>query len=274
MSSRNGRYCAALGGLTVLLLAGSGAAQSVGQSKQRDAEQQGVKPPQYERHTGVALACAPSADGRNYTCYRDRPGEPPTIPERLGRWSFRLWRDPIAVLTLALFTIGGWQVEISRRTAKRQLRAYVALRDYRLHDGATMDPPQPHNVNRPGIIIQVANTGATPGYEVVHHARIEVRPLSEEKLLVTPETVNASKSYLPQNGLLTKTLELGRQLAPEELAGIRNRTHDIYIMGRVDYRDAFRRKRFTTYRVRYNGAYPPPREGQLVIYCDEGNDAN
>lgn len=276
MSCRYGRHVAALGGLIVgvCLVAGTVAAQGVGQAVQAKGEGQSGADPQGNRYAGIALSCAPSGNGQAYTCHRERPAEPLGFADHLGRVAFRGARDPIAILTLLLFVIGGLQVEISRRTARRQLRAYMGVNDFTFFDGATLDPPQPENFNRPGVILQIRNTGQTPAYDVFHNTRIEVRPVHEEGLLVTPGKIEMSKSYTPREGNLIKTVELGRQLAPQELDGIRNRTHGIYVMGRIDYRDTFRKARYATYRLRYNGAYPPPTQGQLVIFCDNGNDAD
>lgn len=272
MSNRNWRICVVLLGV-LSLSAGGVSAQTIVQSDQITGYQQSRETPVYEQQTGMSLKCEPSQDARNYTCYRDAPRDPPTIGQRIERWIFRLVRDPIAVLTLFLFLIGGIQIEISRRNGNRQLRAYLYVSDFQLIDAAHTDSPDPGMVNHPCILIQVANSGETPANDVFHHARLEVRPVVEESILPILIPGNISRSYIARGGVLTKTIWLGRQLAPQEIHGIETGTHAIYVMGRIDYRDAFKRKRHTTYRLRYVGPYPPPAGGQQIVFCDDGNEA-
>lgn len=272
MTRRNKRICVVLVGV-LGLSAGAVSAQNVGRADQITDHQQSRETPVSERRRGISLACEPSQDARHYICYRDAPRDTPTIGQRVQRWLFRLFRDPIAVLTLFLFLIGGIQIEISRRNGNRQLRAYLYVSDFQLIDAAHTDSPGPDTINHPCILLQVANSGETPANDVFHHARLEVRPVAEESLLPILIPGNISRSYIARGGVITKTIWLGRQLAPQEVSGIQTGTHAIYVMGRIDYRDAFKRKRYTTYRLRYVGPYPPPVSGQQIVFCDDGNKA-
>lgn len=274
MLSRNGRRVAALGGLILALLASPAAAQGVGQAEQPKAEQQQSQPQYADRKSSRALVCSRSANGQQdtYTC---KAGRQFSVAERLWRWVFRLGRDPIAVLTLALFVIGGVQVEISRRTAMRQLRAYLFIDQFVILDGKTMNPPVSDYDNHPTIHLSLRNTGETPAHDVFHALRLEVRPVHEERLIQVPEVAKASRSYVARNGTVNKRAELGRQMAPQETAGLQAGSHAIYVIGRVEYVDAFKRKRFVNYRLKWTGAYPPPNDNtQQMLFCDEGNDAN
>ena len=216
MANRNWRICVVLLGV-LCLSAGGVSAQAIEQSDQITDHQRPRDTPVYDHHAGISLKCEPGENAREYTCYRDAPHDPPTVGQHIERWIFRLVRDPIAVLTLVLFLIGGIQIEISRRNGNRQLRAYLYVSDFQLIDAAHTDSPDPGRINHPCILIQVANSGETPANDVFHHARLEVRPVVEEALLPTLIPGNISRSYIARGGILTKTIWLGRQLAPQEI---------------------------------------------------------
>lgn len=78
--------------------------------------------------------------------------KPPTIGRRIWRFIWRFGRDPIAVLTLGLFILGGIQLEIGRRTARAQLRPYVQAKQAVVEwhsEGAE-------------VVFTISNDGATP----------------------------------------------------------------------------------------------------------------
>lgn len=102
-------------------LASPGATQVVQADKRSQA---GNVPPAITKEATTA-ARPSSPDARPRTAQTQVPREPPTMVNRIQRWIWRFGRDPIAVLTLALFILGGIQLELSRRGSRRQLRPYV-----------------------------------------------------------------------------------------------------------------------------------------------------
>jgi hypothetical protein len=123
----------------------------------------------YER-VGLSLSCSPSPNGTDYVCYRKIEGAKPTTIGRIGRWLFRLYRDPIAVFTFALLCVGVYQVGIAQKTAHRQLRAYVIALP-----GAFL--AQDHATNlRFDAKPLLKNVGQTPAYNVRYNAVLRVLP--------------------------------------------------------------------------------------------------
>jgi hypothetical protein len=275
MSGCNRHRVAGFGGLVAaaLLLATPAATQIVGKTEQTNGEQQTGHSPQGERHSGISLACEPSSNAHNYTCYRDSPHDPPTLREKFGRFGHRFIRDPIAILTLALFLIGGWQVEISRRTAKRQLRAYVFADHVGISDGTHLKPPI-FQLGIPRTVIAIKNSGQTPAYGLRHWGGIEIKRLTEERTLVPPENMtDGSLSSIPTGGLNTKVAWFTRKLTTHEISEIKTCVSAMYVYGRIEYLDVFKRRHFTNYRLRHTGSWPPAADA-LLNFCDEGNDAN
>jgi hypothetical protein len=57
----------------------------------------------------------------------------------------------------------------------------------------------------------------------------------------------------------------------DEISEIRSFKKAIYVHGRIEYEDAFKRKRFTNFRLVYAGQYPPP-PSAVFSFCQEGNE--
>jgi hypothetical protein len=72
----------------------------------------------------------------------------------------------IATLLLALF--GFWQVMVSRKTAKQQLRAYVFISSAEINDIMSDQPT--------AVTIGVKNFGQTPAYKIAAWLRIDIVP--------------------------------------------------------------------------------------------------
>jgi hypothetical protein len=156
---------------------------------------------------------------------------------------------------------------------RRQLRAYVFLESSSLTDGATLEPPNDAFVNVPGCIMQFRNSGQTPAYQVVTWAAIDViEPINQNKLIV-PKLLIVGPGYLGANGTMPKMVRLPRVLTEEEIDDIRAGRREIYVYGRIEYRDAFKRKRFSNFRLHYGGQYPPGK-GFVMFICDNGNETN
>jgi hypothetical protein len=81
---------------------------------------------------------------------------------------------------------------------------------------------------------------------------------------------------LGPDGTGTSNRWLNRPITPQEAAGILNGTYAIYAYGRIEYIDAFKRNRWSTYRLKYSGsAWPPIGPASMSMnFCVEGNDSN
>jgi hypothetical protein len=165
-------------------------------------------------------------------------------------------------------------VLVMRKTASRQLRAYIFPHTIGLYEGSKMTPPQPNHQNVPGVIIELKNFGQTPGYRTVSWAEVAViEPINEDKLVVPPIEERFSLT-LPSNGGSTKSLWFQRPLTVAEIADIQSGVRAIYLYGRIEYRDVHRKKRYSNIRVAYSGPFPPATLGVGFSFCDKGNEAD
>jgi hypothetical protein len=165
------------------------------------------------------------------------------------------------------FTIG-----IMIRTARRQLRAYVFPDNSGLVDGTMLTPPQPLRANVPLVYLTIRNSGQTPAYKVISSAKIDIGPIENPQFEV-PELVEMFSMNLGIGGTMIKSLVFDRPLTAEEIANIANGSLAIYVHGRVEYQDVFKKKRFTNFRLHYFGQFPPL-QGMIFYFSTKGNDTN
>lgn len=162
-------------------------------------------------------------------------------------------------------------IRIMIRTAQRQLRAYVLPDKGSLFDGTMSNPPQPVYANVPGAVLTIRNTGQTPAYKVVSWARIDVAPINEPRLY-KPQLSQVFSTTLGTGGTMPKQLWFDRPLTQEELTRVLEGTYAIYLHGRIEYRDVFKKKRFTNFRLHYSGQFPLL-QGMVFNFSEQGNDA-
>jgi len=166
-----------------------------------------------------------------------------------------------------------WTIVVMVRSNRRQLRAYVLPEGAGISDGTTVNPPQPLRANIPGIAMLIKNTGQTPAYRVYSWWQISVILVVNENQLVVPPLQEQFANTLGSGCTFNKALWFDRPLTPQEIAEIANGVRAIYAHGRVEYRDAFNKQRFTNFRLRYNGVYPPL-PNAILNFSERGNDAN
>jgi hypothetical protein len=140
-----------------------------------------------------------------------------------------------------------------------------------------LTPPIPARANFPWVGLHIKNTGQTPAYRLRSWFQIAVIAPASENTLVIPTIVpNAnfgSILNLGPGGAFSKNLWFDRPLTAPEITDIANNARAIYAYGRIEYEDAFRRTRFTNFRLRYNGAFPPV-PNAIFNFSEGGNEAN
>ena len=196
-------------------------------------------------------------------------------------WS-TIWSDPqttfnliLSVLTFFLVIGAFWQAHLSRSATRRQLRAYVLPSTITLieHEGVVPAGILPQD-RRPTVVINMRNSGQTPAYNMLHWAQLLLLPSSDENNLHVPDDLpQLSSTFLPSQGETSKVLRLDRPVSGPEIIEINSHQRALFVHGRVDYRDAFRRKRSVSYRLKYSGVYPLVGAVSLT-YCDRGNNAD
>lgn len=163
---------------------------------------------------------------------------------------------------------------VAMGTGRRELRAYLMVEGILpLHPTMASDykrkRPKPPDI--PAVIINVKNFGPTPATQVLHWAEFQYRDASEESTLTVPASLDrVSESAAAPGVPLTKTIPLTHPVTPAQADKIRDGTGGLYVWGVCVYRDAFKRRRKTTYRLRYSGPWPWVREATFT-FCNEGN---
>ena len=212
----------------------------------------------------------------------------------LCNWFAEFIGDPTAVFTFALFAVTlllffatRGLVKSAERTAVRQLRAYVFCNNVTFVDSGRLAQaadqmnrgelktmlPRLSAPNIPVALISIRNSGQTPAYGLAHFAYIDVMETRVEHAINIPEIpANAPRNPLGAGAEATKNLDRG-PLTQQDIADILTATRAIYVFGRIDYRDAFGRNRWSTYKLRYTGVYPPV-DFPTLTYCDTGNEAD
>jgi len=159
------------------------------------------------------------------------------------------------------------------RTARRQLRAYILPEAGALCDGTMLNPPQPVHANDPGVILSFKNSGPTPAFKFVSWAQIAITGPADAHTLVAPPFASVYPATIGAGGNVTKALWFGRPLTQAEISEVLHATKLIFVYGRLEYRDAFRRERWATFRLHYGGLFPPP-PNVTFSFSDGGNDSN
>jgi hypothetical protein len=160
-----------------------------------------------------------------------------------------------------------------RTSSERQLQAYVFPDSVGLLDGTMTTPLQPARANVPGVGMLIKNYGQTPGYRVVSWAQIAVINVANENTLVIPPIQTGFYNNLGPGANFSKAIWFDRPLTTPEIADILSGTRAIYLYGRIEYRDVFEKPRFTNFRLRYNGAFPPLTANVVFNFSESGNDA-
>jgi hypothetical protein len=190
--------------------------------------------------------------------------------------------------------VGAWiglailitQTVTSRRTAQRQLRAYVLCESGSIFNVANPIPLFPGQIfqptgaeitNRaagPGALIQIKNTGQTPAFKASHWGNICFReaPLRTglPARLPLPFTF---PSVLGPGIISTKLLQLPQPLTPAEVNDLRNGTGAVYVYGEITYEDAFGRKQQTHYRLLHHQQGGAIGVSTNLSFADAGNEA-
>jgi hypothetical protein len=204
-----------------------------------------------------------------------QPNSEKALNNQGSSWSLS---DKIAVIASAVaflqFIALVWTVLVMILNGRRQLRAYVLPENAGLMEGNMLTPPQPARANIPGVGMLVKNGGQTPAYDVVSWAQIAVIQVAQENIaLAIPPIQRQFPHTLGGGCTFNKSLWFDRQLTAAEIADIAIGTRAIYFYGRIEYRDAFTRTRYTNFRLRYTGQFPPP-PNVIFNFSEQGNDAN
>jgi hypothetical protein len=181
-----------------------------------------------------------------------------------------------AVATVFLMIITGGLVWVGYRqivTTRAQLRAYVLPDVAGILDGMMLTPNDPARANMPGIGLTIKNFGQTPAYDVISWAQIAVINITDEEKQIVPTLQKIGAATIGTGGTINKFLWFGRALTAYEMSDVGTGVRAIYIFGRIEYRDIFKRHKGTNFRFRYSGVFPPPPNAIMNI-SEKGNSAD
>jgi hypothetical protein len=173
--------------------------------------------------------------------------------------------DASVIFTVIVIIPAYWQAIISRRTAKRQLRAYmsVGMSDQGLNkDLAT---------GKWVIKFHYVNDGQTPAYNVtISTSHIFAKDMAQDLPLF-------SKPYSmgtlgPQDEVIDWEVT---ELTDSDVELLTNGKHVLLFRGIIRYIDVFKHKRYTKFNFFTGGSEPyNGPSGTDLILCSGGNDAN
>lgn len=171
----------------------------------------------------------------------------------------------LVAVTVLLWRVGEQQIDLARDSSERQLRAYVGL------SNAIIGPLVVGS--KITVTLPMKNSGQTPAYAVRSCTNIIIQEISR-----TPDLVAPTHNEDSASGVMSPGLELhipGTSdfiITQADFDAIDRKEKAVYVYGRIDYFDAFKRACFTEFRLRRskNEIYAISEGGSLAI-CESGN---
>lgn len=240
-----------LGILLLLLWTGAHSLELLQVSKQSAEPPSGAtKPIKTVATTPIITAApAPKTDAETnheYFQYHEKP--------LLDRWlTYSTIFLSAVTFFLALFTAFLWSstsrlVRGAKDTAERELRAYVCIES---SSGAeSLEDP-----SWPTFKIEAKNFGKTPAFDVISWIGVGVREYpADSELPKPPDEEPQSKTILGPECKTTLMGTFRRKPTAFEVDAINSGKGAIYVQGRIEYKDAFNKPRFTTFCLVWRGA--------------------
>jgi len=245
---RWGAYAAL--GIACALVLGPLTPQAIAHANSSEPKSDSASNKQAQAELGSPINASPSAGNETGADSEKNPPKPHplTIKDHLWRWIWRLFRDPIAVGTLALFAVGGIQFGLARQTAQKQLRAYVVIGD----EGGFS---RVRSENKIGVKFSIVNAGQTPAYVLHYDARCEVLPFpftgksifDQFPVIPNIKTAKAILTISPQNHPMGEAASDKTFTTDEIIELFSSKTDRLYCFGVIKYRDIFGKWRTTKF---------------------------
>jgi len=243
----------------------------------RPAQQAAVRRPPNQKSEGTQQQADANQRGSEGSPFiiKILPSEQARNESPNKSWSLS---DKIAVIASIVaflqFIALVWTVLVMILNGQRQLRAYVLPENSGILEGTMLVPPQPAKANVPGVGMLIKNSGQTPAYNLISVAKIAVIPVASENIaLVLPPMAEQFPLTLGAGGTFSKALWFDRPLTAQEISDIAIGIQAIYLYGRIEYRDAFKKGHFANFRLHYMGQFPPL-PSAYFNFSQRGNDAD
>src|SRR6185369_15575329 len=168
---------------------------------------------------------------------------------------------------LVLATCGLWYatarlVKGAEKTAERQLRAYVHVTRVS-HNTAGGDR----------YFVQYENRGQTPAHDIRVTCCVALKPFPTESEFFDQPLVASLHGTLGPSAEMHFVKEMGRMLRPDVMIAIRDGQSAVWIFGKIDYVDAFKKSRTTSFRNIISKNALPGDDGRIGM-APEGNEAD
>jgi hypothetical protein len=158
--------------------------------------------------------------------------------------------------------------EIARDTATRQLRAYINFADARIPPGGP--------IGKLCLTVDIHNGGQTPAYDLRAVYRIQLSNEGPDRfrfMFRDSNPVEFSKSVVGPGR--STSISDDYDLTPALRWALAKNTDTLVIFaGIVTYRDAFGKRRLSTFRYFIDPGALPGEKGALLKVCGTGNSAN
>lgn len=162
----------------------------------------------------------------------------------------------------------------TKRTEEAQTRAYVFPDSVAISDGFPLAGTK-GEFSPPGAAVVLRNSGNTPAFDIQHWGVVELLDSPPEP--ITADLATMPKSNLPPGGTSSFNRFMTNGESPWWMTAVgadmlRRREARIYVHGRIEYRDVYGARRFTNYRLEYDGSWPPAPDAILRFSAD-GNES-
>jgi len=182
----------------------------------------------------------------------------------------------ISTAVMALFTVALFVATFAlwfggERHSERELRAYVFPVDIKVRNFKTSE--------RISAFVKVKNSGQTPAYKFTCQVKMIAGPFPQTDFTISKEESDLTPAYLGPNESIPYTPTTDTPLTWKQAEEVSQGRRAIYVFGRIDYIDAFKVTRWTTFRTFTRGDngrmyhVEGERDVLALVIDKEGNDA-
>lgn len=165
----------------------------------------------------------------------------------------------LAAATIWLAARTGDIIISAEKSSERQLRAYVLVDTLKIMDLAVG--------KMPSAIITIKNFGQTPAKKIIHTTRLGFSTYPEWVAPQEDVPEYLSESMLGPQATGTAQTPTGLIISQNEINALNNKTHAIYVLGKIQYKDIFGISRSTKYKYYCNNV-----AALEVSVCSDGNE--
>lgn len=171
------------------------------------------------------------------------------------------------ILTFAVVCFTGGILFVEVRGKRRELRAYVHVTEH------TMDDFTPGKNPKPSLVIK--NSGQTPAYRVIVLSYAGILPTETSTFPIRHDLDAKRSMYVlgPGGERFKQQTELGKLNHEQWKSVMEDKTHRLFVWGRIEYEDAFKKPRWTDFRYFWNTDIFE-RRGLILAADSQGNDAD